>query len=64
VREGSGPSFSAEVITSNVWNAVKGIPGVADLYRNPRQALGERVHLERHGPVRLGEDDVANADDE
>ena len=58
VRERPGPSFSAEVITSTVWDAVKDIPGVADLHRNPLQALGERVHLERHGPVRLGEDDA------
>ena len=58
MRERPGPSFSAEVITSTVWDAVKGIPGVADLHRNPLQALGERVRLERHGPVRLGEDDA------
>jgi uncharacterized alkaline shock family protein YloU len=58
VRERPGPSFSAEVITSTVWDAIKGIPGVADLYRNPLQTLGERVHMERHGPVRLGEDDA------
>jgi len=58
VREPPGPSFSAEVITSSVWDAIKGIPGVADLYRNPLQTLSERVHLERHGPVRLGEDDA------
>jgi len=54
VRERLGPSYSAAVITSSVWGAVKGIPGVADL----------RVRLERHGPVRLGEDDVAAATDE
>ena len=58
MRERPGPSFSAEVITSTVWDAIKGIPGVADLYRNPLQTLGERVHMERHGPVRLGEDDA------
>jgi uncharacterized alkaline shock family protein YloU len=57
VREPPGPSFSAEVITSTVWDVIKDIPGVADLYRNPLQTLGERVHMERHGPVRLGEDD-------
>jgi len=56
VRERPGPSFSAEVITSTVWDAIKGIPGVADLYRNPLQSLGERVRLEPHGPVRLEED--------
>lgn len=53
----SGPSISPEVVTSTVWDAIKDIPGVADLYRNPLQSLGERVHIERHGPVRLGEDD-------
>lgn len=58
MRERPGPSFSAEVITSTVWDAIKDIPGVADLYRNPLQTLGERVHMERHGPVRLGEDDA------
>jgi len=58
VRERPGPSFSAEVITSTVWDAIKDIPGVADLHRNPLQSLGERVRLERHGPVRLGEDDA------
>jgi uncharacterized alkaline shock family protein YloU len=58
VRERPGPSFSAEVITSTVWDAIKDISGVADLHRNPLQSLGERVRLERHGPVRLGEDDA------
>jgi uncharacterized alkaline shock family protein YloU len=58
VRQRPGPGFSAEVITSSVWDAVRGIPGVTDLYRNPLQTLGERVHLERHGPVRLLEDDA------
>ena len=47
------PSFSADVITSSVWDAIKDIPGVSDLYRNPLRSLGERVHIERHGPVRL-----------
>jgi uncharacterized alkaline shock family protein YloU len=58
VQERPGPSFSAEVITSTVWDAIKDIPGVADLYRNPLQTLGERVRMERHGPVRLEEDDA------
>jgi hypothetical protein len=58
VREGSGPSFSAEVITRTVWDAIKTIPGLEDLYRNPLQALGERVRMERHGPVRLTEDEA------
>ena len=57
MRERPGPSFSAEVITNTVWDAIKGIPGVADLHRNPLQTLGERVRMERHGPVRLGEYD-------
>ena len=58
MRERPGPSYSAEVITSTVWDAIKDIPGVADLHRNPLQSFGERVHLERRGPVRLGEDDA------
>lgn len=57
MHEGSGPSFSAEVITSTVWDAIRDIPGLDDLYRNPLQALGERVRMERHGPVRLAEDE-------
>jgi uncharacterized alkaline shock family protein YloU len=52
VHEGPS-SFSADVITSSVWDAIKDIPGVSDLYRNPLQALGERVHMERRGPVRF-----------
>jgi uncharacterized alkaline shock family protein YloU len=51
------PSFSPEVLTRSVWDAVKDIPGVHELYRNPLQTLGERVHIERYGPVRLDEDD-------
>ena len=51
------PSISGEVLTSSVWDAVKDIPGVHDLYRNPLQSLGERVHIDRRGPVRLEEDD-------
>jgi len=58
VREGSGPSFSAEVITSTVWDAIKAVPGLDDLYRNPLQSLGERVRMERHGPVRFVEDEA------
>ena len=50
-------SFSAEVITSYVWDAIKEIPGVADLHRHPLQSLGEKVHIERGGPVRLDEQD-------
>ena len=51
------PSFSPEVLTRSVWDAVKDIPGVCELYRNPLQSLGKRVHIERYGPVRLDEDD-------
>jgi len=51
------PSFSPEVLTRSVWDAVKDIPGVHELYRNPLQSLGERVHMERYGPVRLEEED-------
>jgi uncharacterized alkaline shock family protein YloU len=57
VHQGQGPSISPDVVTSAVWDAVKELPGVCDLHRNPLQTLGERVHLERHGPVRLDVDD-------
>jgi len=57
VQQGQGPSISSDVVTSAVWDAVKELPGVCDLHRNPLQSLGEKVHLERHGPVRLDEDD-------
>ena len=53
MQQGQGPSISPDVVTSAVWDAVKELPGVCDLYRNPLQSLGEKVHLERHGPVRL-----------
>jgi uncharacterized alkaline shock family protein YloU len=56
VRDRPASSLSAEVVTSTVWHAIAKIPGVADLYRNPLQSLGERVHLERHRPVRLADD--------
>lgn len=56
MKDRSPSSLSAEVVTSTVWDAIAHLPGVADLYRNPLQSLGERVHLERHGPVRLVED--------
>jgi uncharacterized alkaline shock family protein YloU len=52
VHEGP-PSFSTDVITSSVWDAIRDIPGVRDLHRSPLQALGERVHREWRGPVRL-----------
>ncbi len=57
MHERQGPSISADVVASAVWDAVKELPGVSDLYRNPLQTLGERVHLERHGPVRLDNDE-------
>ncbi len=57
MQERQGPSISAEVVTGAVWDAIGELPGVADLYRRPLQTLGERVHLDRHGPVRLDEDD-------
>jgi len=56
VKDRPPSSLSAEVVTSAVWDAIAQIPGVADLYRNPLQSLGERVRLERHGPVRLADD--------
>lgn len=48
-------TYSSDVITTYVWDAIKDIPGVVDLHRSPLQALGEKVHLERRGPVRLAE---------
>lgn len=45
--------ISPEDLTAAVWDVVKDIPGIVDLHRNPLQALGERVRLEWHGPVRL-----------
>ena len=49
----SGPRIAAEVLTATVWDAVKDVAGVVELRRSPLQSLGERVHLERRGPVRL-----------
>ncbi len=57
MQQGQGPSISPDVVTSAVWDAVRELPGVRDLYHNPLQSLGEKVHLERHGPVRLDSDD-------
>jgi uncharacterized alkaline shock family protein YloU len=51
------PSISGEVLTSSVWDAVKDIPGVHDLYRKPLQSLGGRVHIDRLGPVKFENDD-------
>ena len=55
---------AARGIPGGVWGAARGIPGAANLHGNPPRTLGERVRMERHGPVRLGEDDVAAAADE
>jgi len=49
-------SYSPEVIATYVWDAIKGTPGLADLHRSPLQSLGEKVHLERRGPVRIEKD--------
>lgn len=51
------PALAADVITSTVRDAIRDIPGVADLHRNPLQSLGERIHVERRGPVRLEQDE-------
>ena len=48
-------SYSPEVVSTYVWDAIKGLPGLAELHRSTLQSLGERVHLERLGPVRLDE---------
>lgn len=53
MQQEQGPTISPDVVTTAVWDAVKELPGVKDLHRNPLQSLGEKVHLERHGPVRL-----------
>jgi len=47
------PSFTPEVIASSVWEAIKHVPGLADLHRTPLQSLGERVRIDRLQPVRL-----------
>jgi uncharacterized alkaline shock family protein YloU len=51
------PKIAPEVLTAAVWDAIKDIPGVVDLHRNPLQQLGERVKLDWRGPVRLSEED-------
>ncbi len=61
MRERPGPSFSAEVSTSTVWDAAKGIPVAADLHRDPLRIMGERAHLERHRPIRLCKEDAGPA---
>lgn len=54
-------TYSPEVVASYVWDAIKDLPGIADLYRNPLQAFGEKVHLERRGPVRLEQNEARRA---
>lgn len=56
MHEHQGPSISPEVLTSSVWDAISGIPGVVDLHRSALQSIGERMGRERYGPVRLGHD--------
>jgi uncharacterized alkaline shock family protein YloU len=51
------PKITPDVLTAAVWDAIKDIPGVADLHRNPFQQLGERVKLDWYGPVRLTDED-------
>jgi len=53
VTDVARPELTPEVLSATVWDAIKEVPGVEDLYRNPLQSLGERVGIERHGPVRL-----------
>jgi uncharacterized alkaline shock family protein YloU len=61
VADESAQSFAPDVVTTYVWDAIREIPGVADLHRGPLQALGEKVHLERLRPVRLEEHDGRHA---
>ncbi len=51
--EHANPSLTPEVIASSVWEAIKDVPGLADLHRTPLQSIGEKVHIERLQPVRL-----------
>ena len=48
-----GPDVAPEVLTATVWDAIKDVPGVVELRRSPLLRLGEKVRLERRGPVRL-----------
>jgi uncharacterized alkaline shock family protein YloU len=50
------PSYTPEVIATSVWEAVKDVPGLAELYHSPLQSLGERVHIERLQAIRLDPD--------
>ena len=47
------PSYTPEVIASSVWEAIKDVPGLADLHRTPLQSLREKAHIERLRAVRL-----------
>jgi uncharacterized alkaline shock family protein YloU len=51
------PRIAPEVLTAAVWDAIKDVPGIVDLHRNPLQQLGEKVKLDWHGPVRLSDED-------
>lgn len=55
MTENTDLNYSPEVISTYVWDAIKGLPGLADLHRSTLQSLGERVHLERLSPVRIEE---------
>ncbi len=57
MTDNADKNYSPEVISTYVWDAIKELPGLADLHRSTLQSLGERVHLERLGPVRLEERD-------
>jgi uncharacterized alkaline shock family protein YloU len=47
------PSYTPEVIASSVWEAIKDVPGLADLHRTPLHALSGKVGIDRLQPVRL-----------
>ena len=61
MHERPGPSFSAQVISGTAWYAGNGIPGRADLYRDPLKTPRERLHAERRGPSRLEKDGAVAA---
>jgi len=56
VSEKQHPHMNPEELTHVVWKSLAEVPGIVDLHRNPLQALGERVRLDWHGPVRLQTD--------
>lgn len=51
-------SYSQEVVTTYVWDAIKGIPGVVGLHRHVLQSFGEKVRVEGRGPVRLEQNEL------